>query len=106
MRRGCCADGRIELKLGGPRSPWELNNKCGKLRSAVGRIAGQYVGATDVVTALDHLLGVGAGNIEWGYLNSGVHDSQRDHEFDRATVRTIVESVAALDAAQEALINR
>ncbi|QTT87982.1 AAA family ATPase [Pseudomonas chlororaphis] len=100
------ADGRIELKLGGPRSPWELNNKCSKLRSAVARITGQYPGATDVVTTLDRLLGVGVGSIEWGYLNSGVHDSQRDHEFDRATVRTIVESVTALDAALEALINR
>lgn len=99
-------DGRIELKLGGPRSPWELNNKCGKLRSAVGRIAGQYAGATNVVTALDDLLGVGSGSIEWGYLNSAVHDSQRDHEFDLATVRTIVESIAALDAALEALKNR
>lgn len=100
------ADGRIELKLGGPRSPWELNNKCGKLRSAVGRIAGQHVGSAVVVAALDRLLGVGAGSIEWGYLNSGVHDSQRDHEFDRATVRTIVESVTALDAALEMLLNR
>lgn len=100
------ADGRIELKLGGPRSPWELNNKCSKLRSAVARITGQYPGATDVVTTLDRLLGVGVGNIEWGYLNSGVHDSQRDHEFDRATVRTTVESVTALDAALEALTNR
>ena len=61
---------------------------------------------TDVVAALDRLLGVGAGSIEWSYLNSGVHDSQRDHEFDRATVRTIVESVTALDTALEALINR
>ncbi|AKV06120.1 ATPase [Pseudomonas fluorescens NCIMB 11764] len=99
-------DGRIELKLGGPRSPWELNNKCGKLRSAVGRIADQYAGTTDVVAALDRLLGIGAGSIEWGYLNSGVHDSQRDHEFDRATVRTIVESVTALDAALEGLMSR
>ncbi|UTD55094.1 AAA family ATPase [Halomonas sp. MS1] len=100
------ADGRIELKLGGPRSPWELNNKCGKLRSAVGRIAAQYVGAQDIVTALERLLGVGAGSIEWGYLNSGVHDSQRDHEFDHATTRTIVESVTALDAALEVLLKR
>lgn len=41
-----------------------------------------------------------------GYLNSGVHDAQRDHEFDRAPVRTTVESVTALDAALEALQNR
>ncbi|MGQ7245120.1 AAA family ATPase [Salinicola sp. V024] len=100
------ADGRIELKLGGPRSPWELNNKCVKLRSAIGRIASHHDGATDVVTTLDQLLGVGAGSIEWGYLNSGVHDSQRDHEFDRATVRTIVESVRELDTALETLIKR
>ena len=93
------AEGHIDLKLAGPRSPWELNNKCTKLRSAVDRIAGQHVGAPDAVAALSRLLGVGAGTIEWGYLNSGVHDSQRVHEFDRATVRTIVESVAALDEA-------
>ncbi|PCC99184.1 AAA family ATPase [Halopseudomonas pelagia] len=99
-------DGRIELKLGGPRSPWELNNKCAKLRSAVNRTTHQYAGSTEIVVALDRLLGIGPGSIEWGYLNSGVHDSQRDHEFDRATVRTIVESVTALDAALEALITR
>jgi energy-coupling factor transporter ATP-binding protein EcfA2 len=100
------ADGRIELKLGGPRSPWELNNKCTKLRSAVTRIAVLYPGAANVVTALDRLLGIGAGSIEWGYLNSGVHDAQRDNEFDRATVRTIVESVTALDEALDELAGR
>jgi len=100
------ADGRIELKLSGPRSPWELNNKCSKLRSAIRRIADQYFGAADVVSALDQLLGVNAGSIEWGYLNSGVHDAQRDHEFDRATVRTIVESITELDTALETLTNR
>lgn len=99
-------DGRIELKLGGPRSPWELNNKCNKLRKAVGRITDQYVEATNVVDALNRLLGVGSGSIEWACLNGGVHDSQRDHEFDRAAVRTIVESVAELDAALEALRGR
>jgi hypothetical protein len=99
------ADGRIELKIGGPRSPWELNNKCTKLRSAIDRIAMQHAGAPDAVAALTRLLGVGAGTIEWGYLNSGVHDSQRAHEFDHATVRTIVESVTALDEAL-VLLNR
>ncbi|MDC7712409.1 AAA family ATPase [Vogesella indigofera] len=99
-------DGRIELKLSGPRSPWELNNKCTKLRSAVDRIAAQHTGAPDVVAGLTRLLGIGAGSIEWGYLNSGVHDSQRDHEFDRTTVRTIVESVTALDEALAVLLGR
>ena len=102
-RRG---DGRIEIKLGGPRSPWELNNKCSKLRSAVDRIASQHPGAPQAVAALAALLNVSGASIEWGYLNSGVHDAQRDHEFDRATVRRIVESVTALDEALEVLQNR
>lgn len=100
------ADGRIELKLAGPRSPWELNNKCSKLRSSVRRIMDQHEGAPDVHAALDNLLGVGSGSIEWSYLNSGVHDSERDHEFDRTTVQVVVEAVSALDEALERLRNR
>ncbi len=102
-RRG---DGRIDIKLGGPRSPWELNNKCSKLRSAVDRIAAQHVGAPQAVAALAALLNVSGTSIEWGNLNSGVHDSQRDHEFDRATVRVVVESIAALDDALDILQRR
>lgn len=101
-RRG---DGRIEIKLGGPRSPWELNNKCSKLKSAVARVAAQYPCAQQAVDALTTLLSVNGGSIEWGYLNSGVHDAQRDHEFDRATVRKVVDAVSALDDALEALRN-
>ncbi len=99
-------DGRIDIKLSGPRAPWELNNKCTKLRSAVERIAAQHAGAPDAVGALVRLLNVSGTSIEWGYLNSGVHDAQRDHEFDRATVRTVVEAVTALDAALDTLQNR
>lgn len=102
-RRG---DGRLEIRLAGPRSPWELNNKCTKLRSAVNRIADQHAGGREAVASLDALLGIAGGSIEWGYLNGGVHDSQRDHEFDRATVRTIVEAVGALDAALATLQQR
>lgn len=102
-RRG---DGRIDIRLGGPRSPWELNNKCVKIRAAVERIAAQHEGAPKAVAALAALLSVSGSSIEWGYLNSGVHDSQRDHEFDLATVRRIVESVTALDEALDTLQHR
>ncbi|CAM5604753.1 hypothetical protein RLIN73S_06787 [Rhodanobacter lindaniclasticus] len=101
-RRG---DGRLELKLPGPRSPWELNNKCLKLRSALNRMSAQYPNVVAAVAALDKLLSVNGVSIEWGYLNSGTHDSQRDQEFDRAAVRTIVEAVVALDQAAVALRN-
>lgn len=100
------ADGRIDIKLGGPRSPWELNNKCSKLKSAVDRIAAHHAGAPQAVAALAALLHVSGASIEWSYLNSGVHDAQRDHEFDRTTVGVVVESITALDAALDALQGR
>ena len=86
--------------------PWELNNKCIQLRSAVRRIVGQRAEAAAVVTALNSLLGVGNGSVEWRNLNGGVHDAQRDHEFDRATVRVIVDAVTALDEALDGLVDR
>ncbi len=94
-RRG---DGRLELKLGGPRAKWELNNKCVKLRGALGRVPNPHPAMHAVVAALDDLLGVNGGSIEWSYLNSGTHDAQRDNEFDRASVRRIVDAAIALDA--------
>lgn len=92
-------DGRLELKLGGPRSPWELNNKCLKLRAALARVMNNQANLPPVVQTLDVLLGVSGTSIEWGYLNSGTHDAQRDHEFDRTVVQTIVQVVVSLDAA-------
>jgi len=101
-RRG---DGRIELKLSGPRSPWELNNKCNKIRSALRRNQNQSNSIISSLGALDALLGVTGGSIEWGYLNSGTHDSQRDGEFDRSAVETIVQAVGTLDQALTDLQN-
>jgi len=94
-RRG---DGRLELKLGGPKAKWELNNKCVKLRGALARVSNPHPEMPAVLAALDDLLGINGGSIEWGYLNSGTHDAQRDNEFDRAAVRRIVDAATALDA--------
>jgi energy-coupling factor transporter ATP-binding protein EcfA2 len=102
-RRG---DGQIELKLSGPRSPWELNNKCNKIRSSLRRNQNQSDAIITTVAALDSLLGIAGGSIEWGYLNGGTHDSQRDGEFDRAAVQTIVLAVVSLDQALADLQNR
>lgn len=95
-RRG---DGAIDLMLAGPRSKWELHNKCSKLRTALRRSVNPHPGVPAALAALDVLLGVNGGSIEWGYMNSGTHDAERIHEFDRATVRAIVEATGALDAA-------
>lgn len=91
-------DGSLDLQLRGPRAKWELFNKCTKLRIALNRMPNPRPALPVVVAALDDLLGIRAGSIEWGYLNGAVHDAQRDNEFDRATVRRIVDAATALDA--------
>lgn len=93
--------GPLELKLSSPRSPWELNNKCSKLQSALRRM--NVPNVDSAVSVLQKLLGVNGSSIEWRYLNSGTHDSQRDHDFDRATVCTLVEGVVELDRTITAL---
>lgn len=94
-------DGRLELKLSGPRSPWELNNKCIKLRSALRGLHHPSTGIPIAISALDSLLQLNGNTIEWSYLNGGTHDSERDGEFDRAAVGTIVNSITSLDHALE-----
>lgn len=89
----------VTLRLSGPRSPWELNNKYNKIRASLRRNSSQSDGVLTSVNALNSLLGVDNGSIEWGYLNSGTHDSQRDDEFDRAAVNTIVQTINSLDQA-------
>jgi len=92
-------DSRIELKLSGPRSSWELNNKCLKLQACFNRATEQYPDTIRAVNGLRTLTGISGSTIEWSYLNSGVHDSERDHDFDGAIVRTIVGAVIELDSA-------
>jgi energy-coupling factor transporter ATP-binding protein EcfA2 len=98
-------DARLELKLAGPRANWELNNKCLKLRSGMARIQAPTQGVQEFLAGLDALLRVSGTSIEWNYLNSGTHDSQRDHEFDRAAVNTIVTAALAMDRGLEAIRN-
>jgi len=82
-----------------------LNNKCLKLRAALGRIPNPAQGLQDFLAGLEALLHVNGASIEWSYLNSGTHDSQQDHEFDRAAVNTIVTAALAMDRGLEVLRN-
>ena len=95
------ADGELDLKLNRPGAPVELHNKCGKLLSALKRqqLALTYPAAGEMVIGLNGLLGIGGLSIEWTYLNKGTHDETRDHEFDIATVTTIVGCLSLLDTA-------
>lgn len=98
---GSAGDGALELRMHKPGAPLELYNKCGKLGSALKKqkLAETYTAAEEMITALSRLLGISGQSIEWYYLNAGTHDSTRDHEFDIATVRTIVDCLTSLDTA-------
>lgn len=96
----------IELKLPNPKSPWELNNKASKIRSKLNSGQIQNEAIASFVSALDVLLGINNQSMEWRYLNSGTHDSQRDGEFDRAIVAQVVEATADMDQALTQLQNR
>ena len=76
-----------------------------RIRSSLRRNQSPSNAIISSLGALDALLGVAGGSIEWGYLNSGTHDSQRDGEFDRAAVETIVQAVGTLDQALTELQN-
>ncbi len=71
----------------------------------MGRIQSPKQGMKDFLAGLDALLRVRGSSIEWNYLNSGTHDSQRKHEFDRAAVSTIVAAALAMDRGLEAIRN-
>lgn len=96
---GKIGDGSLDLKMDRPGAPIELYNKCGKLVSALKKqqLAITYTAAEEMINGLSALLGISGQSIEWYYLNAGTHDSTRDHDFDIATVRTIVGCLSTLD---------
>jgi recombinational DNA repair ATPase RecF len=95
------ANGDISLKLSGPKSPVELNNKCQKILEALRKqkLEERFDVGCVMVTSLDTLLKVGGQSVYWNNLNKGTHHEDRDHEFDIAVVRTIVNCLIQLDTA-------
>jgi hypothetical protein len=96
--------GPIELKLAGPKARFDAHDKCEKLRSAL-RNRHDPPGLVSAYAALDRLLGVNSNSMEWRSLNDGTHDADRNHEFDRDAVRTLVTALTELDTALATLRN-
>ncbi|QMV73287.1 AAA family ATPase [Comamonas piscis] len=96
---GKAGDGSIDLKMNRPGAPIELYNKCTKLVAALKKqqLAATHTAAEEMIIGLSGLLGISGQSIEWYYLNAGTHDSTRAHDFDIATVRTIVACLSTLD---------
>ena len=98
-------DARLDIKFTGPNGHLELHNKCLKLRKALEGIKDRHNAIPTMIEAMDRVLRDG-NSVEWQYLNGGVHDSTRPHEFDRAVTRTIVQALADMDTTLDALRER
>lgn len=88
----------IKLTYRTPGAKPELRNLCEQLNGFLAKPQFLHARKEALLAALGHLLGIDGSSPEWTYLNSGTHEDER-YEFDRVTVRGIVEAIAEIDLA-------
>lgn len=91
-------DGNLSIKLRGPIAPIELRNLTEQLKRQLSRPELNHENKEEVLREVTKLLGENGNSREWRYLNKGTHEEDNRAEFDRNAVRTIVESLTALDS--------
>jgi len=90
--------GAVSIVMRRPKMPPELRNLAEQLRKKLNDKTFSHAKKDGLIEGLDLLLGIQGNSKEWGCLNKGTHDEQDRGEFDRITVRTIVEALQQLDA--------
>jgi hypothetical protein len=88
--------GELPLIITGAGRRPELFNLVTALKKKLDTPTFSHERKQSLAAPLNSLLGLKSGSLEWSYLNSGVHESERG-EFDQAVVRTIVGAVSELD---------
>jgi len=91
-------DGNLSLKFREPKGKPELRNLVEQLIIKVNKTEFIHKHKDAIFTALSSLCGIDGNSREWRYLNKGTHEEEDRSEFDRSTVKTIVESLESLDA--------
>lgn len=89
--------GALSITMRGPHSKPELKNLVQQLRKKLNDSAFIHPRKDDLIKGLDSLIGLNGDSREWVYLNKGTHEEEDRAEFDRGTVRTIVEAIVHLD---------
>lgn len=93
-------NGEISVAVRGPDAMPDLMSKASSLRRKLGNEGFTHAQKEAIVAAIDPLLGIEKNTPGlWNYLNKGTHDEEDRAEFDRASVKIIVDSIAALDTA-------
>ena len=88
--------GELALNITGPKGRPKLFNLVSALKKKLNTSTFTHERKQPLGLPLRSLLGLKAGSLEWSYLNSGVHESERG-KFDQAIVRTVVNAVTELD---------
>ena len=92
-------DGNLSIKLHAANSPIELRNLTEQLKTKLSQQEFTHVAKDSILNPITTLLGISGDSREWRYLNKGIHEEADRAEFDRGTVKSIVDSLADLDSA-------
>ena len=91
-------DGNLSIKLRAANSPIELRNLTEQLKDKLSHREFTHTGRDAVLNPINKLLGISGDSREWRYLNKGTHEEADRAEFDRSTVKSIIDSLADLDS--------
>jgi DNA sulfur modification protein DndD len=89
----------LTVKLSKPNAKPELFNVVQSLVKEIGKNTFVSSQKTQLIAGLNAILGLNQNGREWEYLNKGTHEEEDRQEFDRGTVRKVVEALENLDRA-------
>ena len=91
-------DGNLSIKLRAPNSPIELRNLTEQLGKKLSDKDFNHKDKDAILNPITTLLGIDGESREWRYLNKGTHEEADRAEFDRSTVKSIIDSLVDLDS--------
>lgn len=95
-------DNPISVARRAPNQPWDLRYLADNLKSKFIKSKADIPNKDKITGALSTILGAGAKEPPWTYLNKGTHDEPDLPEFEQAIVNQIVTAMEELDAALRA----
>jgi len=91
-------NGNLSIKLRAANSPIELRNLTEQLKIKLSNQEFIHADKDKILNPITTLLGINGDSREWRYLNKGTHEEADRVEFDRSTVKNIIDCLADLDS--------
>lgn len=90
--------GAISVLKRNPDAPTDLRALADKLRAEFIKATFELPKKDEIAQQLAIILGQSGATMQWIYINKGTHEEDDLPEFDRETVRQIVDALVAIDA--------